>query len=295
MSTSARLRVTWLEVFAEAPLEGTLHVVVHDADAIGTATMARLATRLRLPETSYVQAPTGAKADYLHRIFTIAGEIPFAGHPSLGTAVAVARAHGHLSTRLTQQTGAGLQELRVDLDASGMTGTAEITQNPAEWLGEPAPDPVLAALGLRSDDRHPTLRSSVISTGLPTLIVPVRDVEALGRSAPDLEALGRALAAVGEGVLTCYVATPLTPDAWRARCFTPQVAGGEDPATGSAAGPLTAFAYRELGAQEIVIDQAIELGSRSRLYGRVQDERVVVSGGVRVIGEGSMDLPVLPG
>ena len=291
----AQFPITWLEVFAEAPLQGNLHAVVHEADSIATATMAAFATRMRLSETSYVQTPTEGPADYRHRIFTVAGEIPFAGHPSLGTAAAVALAKGRSSARLTQQTMAGIQELVVDLEPDGSKGTVDLTQNPPEHLGAHAPGPVLEALGLNADDRHPTLEATVISNGLPTLILPVRDVEVLSRPSPDLVGILAALEGVGHSVITCYVVAHLGDGAWRARCFTPQVAGGEDPATGSAAGPLTAFAHRQLGLSSIVIDQGIEMGSPRRLYGRVEGETVVVSGAVRVIGHGTIELPVLAG
>ncbi len=253
--------------------------------------MAAFAARMRLSETSFVQTPTEGPADYRHRIFTVAGEIPFAGHPSLGTAAAVASAKRRPSARLAQQTGAGIQELVVEMAPDGSHATVDLTQNPPEHLGTPDPEPVLAALGLGPDDRHPTLPAEVISTGLPTLILPVRDPEVLARPAPDLEALARELERLGNGVVTCYVAAHLGAGGWRARCFTPQVASGEDAATGSAAGPLAVLANRELGLPSIVIDQGIEMGSPSRLYGRVQGEAVIVSGSVRLIGEGTIELP----
>ncbi|MGO9558956.1 MAG: PhzF family phenazine biosynthesis protein [Acidimicrobiales bacterium] len=291
----AQFPITWLEVFAEAALQGNLHAVVHQADPIATSTMAAFATRMRLSETSYVQSPTEASADYLHRIFTVAGEIPFAGHPSLGTAAAVALAKGLSSARLAQQTLAGIQHLTVDLKPDGSQGTVEIMQNPPEHLGNHDSKPVLEALGLEADDGHPTLPATVISTGLPTLILPVRDVGVLSRPSPDLALLFTALDSLGHNVITCYVVANLGEGAWRARCFTPQVASGEDAATGSAAGPLTAFASRELGQSAIVIDQGIEMGSPSRLYGRVDGGAVIVSGSVRIIGQGTIELPVLAG
>src|SRR6188472_2398507 len=94
----ARLPFHLLDVFAERPLEGNLHAVILDADGVTEARMTQLARRLRLSETSFVQTatPTAATsgASYRHRIWTVAGEIPFAGHPSIGTAVSVALARG---------------------------------------------------------------------------------------------------------------------------------------------------------------------------------------------------------
>lgn len=291
--------VTWLEVFAEQPLGGNLHIVVQDADAVDPATMAAFAKRVRLSETSFVQSASAPGADYRHRIFTVAQELPFAGHPSLGTATAVALRRGSARSELVQETGAGLQPLEVELSSDGRTATAEIEQNPPLLAREPDPVPLLLALGLSYDDRHPSLPAAVISTGLPTLVLPVRDRAALAAVEVSLPRLAGELAAAG--AVTCYVVVPPLGDdsstgiagggRWRARCFTDQVAGGEDAATGSAAGPLTAFAHRYLGLQKVEVDQGIELGSPSRLWGRTEGDCVIVGGHVRVVGTGTMDLP----
>jgi len=286
------LPVTWLEVFAEAPLGGNLHAVVHDADVLDPATMAAFATRLRLSETSYVLAAGVTGADYRHRIFTVAGEIPFAGHPSLGAAAAVAWRRGTPQADLVQETGAGRQPLSVAFDPGGRSATAEMGQNAPELLAEPDPAPFLSTLGLRAEDRHPSMPAEVISTGLPTLVLPVRGLGVLGRIGADLTALGPALAAAG--AVTCYLVTlpeQASGGRWRARCFTDRVAGGEDAATGSAAGPLAAYAHRHLGLRSVEVDQGLELGSPSRLRARVEGDRVVVGGNVRLVGEGVVSLP----
>jgi len=92
--------VTWLDVFTSTPLTGNQLAVVHDADRLDDATMLAFARETRLSETTYVQAASAAGADYRNRIWTMAGELPFAGHPSLGTAVAVARARGEIRRAL---------------------------------------------------------------------------------------------------------------------------------------------------------------------------------------------------
>lgn len=85
-----RLPFTWLDVFAEGPLEGNPLVVVHDGDRVSDTTMLAFARETNLSETTFVQSATVDGADYRNRIWSPSGEIPFAGHPSLGTAVAVA-------------------------------------------------------------------------------------------------------------------------------------------------------------------------------------------------------------
>src|SRR3954447_1231580 len=104
-----RHRVTWLDVFTSTPLTGNGLAVVHDADDLDEAMMLRIARETDLSETAFVQVPTAPGADYRNRIYTTMGEIPFAGHPSLGVAVAVARAAGRRRAAFVQQTAAGLQ------------------------------------------------------------------------------------------------------------------------------------------------------------------------------------------
>ena len=253
--------------------------------------MAAFAARMRLSETSFVQTPTEGPADYRHRIFTVAGEIPFAGHPSLGTAAAVASAKRRPSARLAQQTGAGIQELVVEMAPDGSHATVDLTQNPPEHLGTPDPEPVLAALGLGPDDRHPTLPAEVISTGLPTLILPVRDPEVLARPAPDLEALAREARAARQRRRHVLRRRPSRCRRLARPLF--HATGGERGGRRHWLGCRSAGGVGEpsSGLPSIVIDQGIEMGSPSRLYGRVQGEAVIVSGSVRLIGEGTIELP----
>ena len=102
-------RIAWLDVFAERPLAGNALAVVDDADDVDDEAMLAFAKEMDLSETTYVQSADAEGADYRNRIFTVATELPFAGHPSLGTAVAVARWRGLDEASFTQQTPAGLQ------------------------------------------------------------------------------------------------------------------------------------------------------------------------------------------
>ncbi len=122
---------TWLDVFAEGPLQGNLHLVVHDADDLADDVMATFSARTRLAETSFVQTATEPGATYRHRIYVPGKEVPFAGHPSLGTAAAHAWRIGQRTGTFVQQTASGLQRLDVDLGET--VGTVAIHQNPAEF------------------------------------------------------------------------------------------------------------------------------------------------------------------
>ncbi|MBI5104316.1 MAG: PhzF family phenazine biosynthesis protein, partial [Solirubrobacterales bacterium] len=142
--------VTWLDVFTSTPLAGNPLAVVLDADGLDDAAMLRFAREAGLSETTFVQTPADAGADYRNRIFTMMGEIALGGHPSLGTAVAVARARGDATARYVQQTPAGLQPIEVEL--AGDRATAAMLQEPAEMGAEVDHEEALAAIGLAAGD-----------------------------------------------------------------------------------------------------------------------------------------------
>ena len=282
-------RFTLIDVFAARPLEGNLLAVVEDADTIDDATMATLARRFRLSETSFIQTASSPTATYRHRIFVIEGEIPFAGHPSLGTAAVWAHRRGLAQAELVQQTISGEQRLRVEMH--GPRGTASVWQN-AAVLG-PTLDaiPVLAALGIAAGAAHQALTPQIVSTGLPTLILPVRDVSFLENIRIDGPALNEAMTLPdGTRPLTCYVVAETAPGQWRARSFGTDLAGGEDPATGSAAGAFGAWLKQYTGVTRLSIEQGIEMGCPSELRVETTDG-VVVSGDVHIVGEGLLTLP----
>src|SRR4051794_28886681 len=155
--------------------------------------MQGFARETRLSETTFVQAATEAGADYRNRIFMTTRELPFAGHPSLGTAVAVALARGDGEVRYVQQTAAGLQPIDVRVD--GRAAHAEMLQEPPDFGPEVEAAEVLPAVGLDASDAHAAdLPPQVVSTGLPPLIVPVRRA-ALGRARPAAAGAPRGAAA----------------------------------------------------------------------------------------------------
>lgn len=280
---------TVVDVFSDRPLAGNALAVVHDADGLDDATMLAFAREARLSETAFVQSAGGAGADYRNRIFTVMEEVPFAGHPSLGAAVAVAARRGERAASYVQETGAGRQAIDVRLEPGGRRGHAGMLQPTAAFDGELEPAAVLPAVGLAAGDAHPHLPAQVVSTGLATLIAPVAARAAVSRAAPDLAALRACLAAAS--AYTLYLVWP-DPAGGRAhaRSFTPQVSAGEDPATGSAAGPLGAYLAERLGWLRVVIDQGAEMGRPSRLVAEAAAGGVRVAGDATVIVQGVLTL-----
>jgi trans-2,3-dihydro-3-hydroxyanthranilate isomerase len=286
-------QVAFLDVFAERPLAGNGLAVVDAADDLGDETMLAFAREANLSETTFVQSSETEGADYRNRIFTVRAEIPFAGHPSLGTAVAVARWRGLDQASFVQETGAGLQPVDVELD--GGRAQASMLQPAAEFGGEVDPPGAMAAVGLEPTDAHPELPPQVVSTGLPTAIVPVSVPEALARAEPNFDAIDELLAdeplRAGETPTFYLVWCEPTEKRARARMFSSAVLGGEDPATGSAAGPLCAYLAKRIRCERIVIRQGEEMGRPSVLEAQMADGRPRVGGGVIPVIDGTVELP----
>jgi trans-2,3-dihydro-3-hydroxyanthranilate isomerase len=280
-------RYTLLDVFTSTRLTGNPLAVVHDADGLSDEVMHAFAREMRLSQTSYVQSPTAEGADYRNRIWMPGGELPFAGHPSLGVAAALARAAGEGSVTYTQQTQAGLQPVDVDV-AEGVIH-ASMLQEPAVFGGELDRDEVLGTVGLDADAGHPELPCQVVSTGLAHVIAPVRDAASLGRVWRDHDRISALLAQQDATCLYLVAPEPESGTA-RARSFFAAAEAGEDPATGSAAGPLCAYLAQRAGVLRITVTQGVEMGRPSRLECLLEGDRVRVGGDAVAVLDGSVFL-----
>jgi trans-2,3-dihydro-3-hydroxyanthranilate isomerase len=288
MGGPSGLPLTWLDVFTATPLAGNQLAVVGDADVLDDATMLAFARETGLSETTFVQSAGAAGADYRNRIMWPGGELPFAGHPSLGTAVAVALARGDRAARYVQETPAGLQPVEVQLD--GRAARAAMLQEPAVFGAAPDPGAVFAALGLEAADADRELLPQVVSTGVAHLMACTRDAAVLARAAPSADALRAVLRAAGAHV--AYLAwwdraagTAATRGYWLAPAGL-----AEDAATGSAAGPLMALLHERAGARRLTVRQGVEMGRPSLLECAIEDDRVRVAGDVVVVAQGRVFL-----
>ena len=250
--------------------------------------MLAFAVETKLSETSFVQSAAADGADYRNRIWMPTREVPFAGHPSLGAAVAVARAREDTKASYVQETRAGLQPIDVELD--GRAGRASMFQEEPVFGPELDPARVLGTLGLDASDAAPDLPVQVVSTGAWQVIAPVT-ADALGRCEPEGSLVADLLRE--HDALTVYaVAWEAGADTARTRAFfyMPGDVLVEDPATGSAAGPLMAYLRQRSGIERLAIDQGVEMGRPSRLDAAIVDGRVSISGEVVIVAEGVVDL-----
>ncbi len=271
-----------LDVFAERALEGNQLAVFSDGSSLDTGGMQAIARELKLSESVFLLPAQGA-ADARARIFTPETELPFAGHPVLGAGAALAAARQREEVVL--QTGAG--EIAVGLIAhDGSRLAASMRQPIPTW--EPVQDtgPLLAALGLPSSalpvERYENgPRHVLVAAGSPA------EVSALD---PDLRALGELEPHSG---VSCFAGAD---GRYKTRMFAPGLGVPEDPATGSAAGPLAVHLVRHgwaAAGRRLEIRQGEELRRPSLLIARADGEgerfeRVEVEGGVIVVGRGEL-------
>ncbi|MBU2663027.1 PhzF family phenazine biosynthesis protein [Actinoplanes bogorensis] len=212
-----------VDVFTDRPFAGNPLAVVYGAEDLATDQMHTLAREFNLAETVFVLPPTDSSATYRARIFTPEGEIPFAGHPSVGAAVTSMRRDLFPPSEVVQECGAGL--LPITVRASG---SATLTSGTPQ-LGPPLdPAPLLGVVGLTQDD-FAGLPPRLAGGGLDWIFLPVRR-DALARIEVDTAAARRA----GVTDLSVFSWSPETSEA-HARVFIPGTAVPEDPATGSAA------------------------------------------------------------
>jgi trans-2,3-dihydro-3-hydroxyanthranilate isomerase len=248
--------------------------------------MLAFARETRLSETSFVQTATADGADYRNRIWMVRGEVPFAGHPTLGVAVAVALARGEDTASYVQQTPAGLQRCDVEITAP-RSARATMLQEPAVFGPELDPDRVYGALGLPRAFADPELPPQNVATGAQQILAPVI-ADGLAALRPDFDAC-RAL--IDEfDALTIFVAA-VDGETAKARAVLVDLNRlGEDPATGSAVGPLMAYLHERRGLSRLSVEQGVEMGRPSALECSVEGDRVRVGGEAVVVARGSVTL-----
>jgi trans-2,3-dihydro-3-hydroxyanthranilate isomerase len=269
------------DVFTDTPLEGNGLAVFTDATPFDDRTMARIAREMNLSETVFALPPR-QDADAWIRIFTPGVELPFAGHPVLGSAFVLA---GDRET-IRLETGLGVVPVALRREGEAVVfGTMEQPIPEAERF-EPQ-GALLAALGVKASQ----LPIEVYVNGPRNVYVALENEAAVAALAPD----HHALAAVGPYNVSCFAGSGR---AFKTRMFAPAIGVNEDPATGSAAGPLALHLARH-GAvafgEEIEIEQGAEIGRPSKLHARVDGslervERIEVGGAAVIVARGELSL-----
>ena len=296
-SSQVQLEYHIVDVFTDTPLQGNGLAVVFDTVGLPTERMQAIAREFNLSETTFIQRrdPAIEKQEGVRvRIFTTEEELPFAGHPTLGTASVLKQHAPELLTSDTLRLALNVGPIPVRFKPGTLFG--EMTQRDPEFLDQLDSAEVARLCGLTTSDLHPTVPPQVVSTGTAFAIVALRSHEALARLRVNQELATRYLR--DHGGRWFYVMGPTGSDApaWRARM---QFYGGEDPATGSAAGCAISYLVRHnivAAGQQIHVRQGVEIGRTSDLFlaadsldGKVVNVRV--AGSTVPVAKGTIFLP----
>jgi trans-2,3-dihydro-3-hydroxyanthranilate isomerase len=267
-----------MDVFSSRPFEGNQLAVFPDGSGLTDQQMQAIAREMNLSETTFILPRASAverEKGVRVRIFTIQEELPFAGHPTLGTAFVLRGSTG--KSEVTLGLNVGKVCVRFE-DTAGSPAFGEMTQIDPQFGPRHDREAVVRASGLRDGDIDPSLPVETVSTGVPFTIVPLRGLETIRNLTVDLKSSAEYLERSGGKFF--YFVSRETVDR-EARVHARMVFyNGEDPATGSAAGCAAAWMVAHGVAQpdeRVLIEQGIEMRRPSRIFVRAsrQDDRVV--------------------
>lgn len=281
----ATFRYVLVDVFTDTPLAGNGLAVFTDAREIPEEVLQPLAREMNLSETVFTYTPEGDGHARI-RIFTPTVELPFAGHPTLGSAFVLGGPLQLLEIQL--ETGSGVVPVQLERDGPRIVFGRMAQPLPTVEPYEDA-DKLLAALGVESSE----LPIEVYDNGLRHVYVTLASEEAVTALKPDFSLLAELSDLLGVNTIAG------SGSRWKTRMFAPSGGVPEDPATGSAAGPLALHVARHgriAFGDEIEISQGAEIGRPSTLYARVEGsadklERVEVGGSAVIVARGEFRLP----
>jgi trans-2,3-dihydro-3-hydroxyanthranilate isomerase len=290
MSDRRSLKFYQADVFTGDAFGGNPVAVFPNAHGLSDYQLQQIAREMNLSETVFVLPPTDQAAVVRLRIFTPTQELPFAGHPVLGTFYVLAQlglvAATDGITRVMQECNIGLFPVELHAHEGELTRVV-MTQPKPEFLG-PVDDmedvyKIASALGLPkyaiTDMKWPI---EVVSTGLPVLIVPVRALTAVRSIQPDASAIMDVCDRFGANGIMVFTTVTVEPSATvHARMFAPSIGILEDPATGSASGALGAYLVQNgvvevAPTTDIVVEQGYEIERPSKILVRVESDDDII-------------------
>ncbi|MBI4886737.1 MAG: PhzF family phenazine biosynthesis protein [Acidobacteria bacterium] len=299
------------DVFTTDPLAGNQLAVFLDGRGVPVARMQAIAREMNFSESTFILPPETAGTDVRMRIFTPANEMPMAGHPTIGSTFALAHAGVIRPGASRFVFGLGVGPVPVDLEWDGSRlRFAWMTQlDPAFGPAVDARDAVASAIGLDAADLAPDLPVQQVSCGVPFLLVPLRDRERVDRAISDASAFRRLALATGidlpiflfswggsRGETSSHRAAD--PPTVYSRMFAPEFGIIEDPATGSACGPLGCYLVRHQlitgdAATRMLNLQGVAMGRPSRIHIAIGERdgaivEVKVGGAAVLVGQGEL-------
>lgn len=271
------------EVFAEEKYAGNQLAVIRRSGHLRSAEMQKIALEMNYSETTFILSDVERDAGYSVRIFTPKEEIPFAGHPALGTAYVV---RNEMLDRPVERMILNLKAGRIPVTFGDVVWMEQL---PPTFGGVLEPDLLARTLGIMKDDLDSEYPIQEVSTGVPFTLVPLRSLAALKRCRVNRDAYYELVES--KGTRSIYAFTPEPHEKANdlsARMFADYFGIPEDPATGSAAGCLAGYLvehrYLSSDSVEVRVEQGYEIGRPSLLYLRTQrrEDRISVSVGGRV-------------
>jgi trans-2,3-dihydro-3-hydroxyanthranilate isomerase len=300
-------RYAILDVFTDKPLAGNALAVLPEAAGLDDGRMQAIAREFNLSETVFVFPPSNPMHTASIRIFTPASELPFAGHPTVGTAVLLARAKmagagtGRHEVVLVLEEKVGPVRCGVFV-TGGPSGHAifDVPRRPEAVDAQYDAGLIAAALGLAPNEvGFENHKPSVYSAGVPYYFVPVSDLAAIGRARPNAGAWNAAFGSKGNAAYLYCRQTVAQASQFHARMFWPNGGIYEDPATGSAvaafAGVVRRFDDIKTGTHRYVIEQGVEMNRPSliRLEIDMANSEIAaarIGGDAIIIGEGTLEI-----
>lgn len=293
-------RYVTVDVFTDRAFGGNPLGVVLDAGGLSTAQMQAIASEFNYSETTFVLPPADPAHDAQVRIFTVRSEIPFAGHPNVGTAYVLATRAEKPPARLLFEEKAGLVPVEIITENGKVVSTELTAPQPLKRLSQLGAEQAAACLSLSPGDVKTTSHApQIVSVGLPFLAVELTSREALRRAKPDAAAFARTFPCDGSDAIYFYtrdVPAGEKPCDLQARMFHPGASGlSEDPATGSATGAAAAL-LADLGSTrdgelKLTIGQGFDMGRPSVLKTRVRKQ----DGAVASVHVGGGCVPMMEG
>jgi trans-2,3-dihydro-3-hydroxyanthranilate isomerase len=290
------------DVFTGDALVGNQLAVFPEARGLDSTKMQRLAREMNFSESTFILPPEQSDTDIRMRIFTPMNEMPMAGHPTIGSTFALAHTGVIRPGSARFVFGLNIGPVPVDLEWNGSAlRFAWMTQStPAFGPAIHDRAAVAATLGLAVDDLAEKLPVQQVSCGVPFLLVPLRDRKAVDRAMSDAAAFRRFMTATGlDLAIFLFSIDPVpSPETVYSRMFAPEFGIIEDPATGSASGPLGCYLVHHgvvegEAAQRMVSLQGVAMGRSSRIHisidgDRHQIRRVRVGGEAVLVGRGEL-------
>lgn len=282
-----------VDVFTRMPFRGNPVAVVLNAQGLDAAQMQRVANWTNLSETTFVLPPNDPKADYRVRIFTPRSELPFAGHPTIGTAHALLEAGLVVPKQgeLVQECGAGLVKLRIQSDAAGERYISfELPQPTVTELSDSQVAELQALLGV---DLVPEVRPMLIDVGARWIVAQLRDASAVVAARPDMARMAIQDVQVGAtGVVIFGAHDSDSPAQVEVRAFAPSCGVEEDPVCGSGNGCVAVF-VRNTGqvhrfGPTFVATQGQVVGRDGQLRISIEPGRITVGGSAVTCIEGTL-------